>query len=149
MTNNSYVNNKKAYFLNHTKLRFSQKKGLIFIESLMKNKKVSKQNSFLKTHPWTRSLNNFPAVNAGTRLAGIAIFSPVLGLSPWRAERSRGSNEPNPRMETFLPSTTESIIVSMAASTTRETSVLVSSVRAATRLTKSALFIGRIVCSRE
>ena len=82
MTNNTYLNNKKAYFLNHTKLRFSQKKGLIFKESLIKKKKVSKQNSFIKAHPCTRSLNNFPAVKAGTRLAGIAIFSPVLGFNP-------------------------------------------------------------------
>ncbi|EAU72369.1 hypothetical protein BL107_16215 [Synechococcus sp. BL107] len=80
-------------------------------------------------------------MNAGTRLAGMAIFSPVLGFKPWRAERSRGSKEPKPRMETFLPSTTESMMVSIAASTTMDTSVLVSSVRAATRLTKSALFI--------
>ena len=51
MTNNTCVNKKKAYFLNHTKFRFSQKKGLIFKESLIEKKKVSKQNSFLKTHP--------------------------------------------------------------------------------------------------
>ena len=41
MTNNTYVNNKKAYFLNHTKLRFSQKKGLIFKESLIKIIKIN------------------------------------------------------------------------------------------------------------
>ena len=148
MCNSFWVNKNNIIFLIIQILSFHKKKGLIFKESLTKEK-VSKQNSFKKTQPWTRSLNNFPAVKAGTRLAGIAIFSPVLGFKPWRAERSRGSKEPNPRMETFLPSTTESIIVSMAASTTRDTSVLVSSVRAATRLTKSALFIGKIVCSRE
>ncbi|EAU74644.1 hypothetical protein RS9916_34092 [Synechococcus sp. RS9916] len=82
-------------------------------------------------------------MKAGTRLAGILIFSPVLGFRPWRAERSRGSKEPKPRIDTFLPSTTESMMVSIAASTTRDTSVLVSSVRAATRLTRSALFMGR------
>ena len=146
---NFWAPKKKNYFLNHSNSRFLQKKDSFLKSPSKTNKKVRKQNSFLKTHPWTRSLNNFPAVKAGTRLAGIAIFSPVLGFNPWRAERSRGSKEPNPRMETFLPSTTESIIVSMAASTTRETSVLVSSVRAATRLTRSALFIGKFVCSRE
>ena len=50
-------------------------------------------------------------------------------------------------METFLPSTTESTIVSIVAST-KETSVFVSSVRAATRLTKSALFIELFVKQR-
>ena len=61
---------------------------------------------------------------------------------------SLGSKEPNPSKETFLPSTTESTIVSIAASTTKETSVFVSSVRAATRFTKSALFIEFFVKQR-
>ncbi len=32
--------------------------------------------------PCTRSLNILPAVKAGTRLASILIFSPVLGFRP-------------------------------------------------------------------
>ena len=32
--------------------------------------------------PCTRSLNILPAVKAGTFLAGMAIFSPVLGFRP-------------------------------------------------------------------
>ena len=32
--------------------------------------------------PWTRSLKSLPAVKAGTFLAGILIFSPVLGFRP-------------------------------------------------------------------
>ena len=101
-----------------------------------------------KDYPWTLSLKSLPAENVGTLFAGIAIFSPVLGFNPCLAERSLGSKEPNHSMETFLPSTTESTIVSIAASTTKETSVFVSSVRAATRFTKSALFIELFVKQR-
>ena len=84
----------------------------------------------------------------GTLLAGIAIFSPVLGFSPCLAERSLGSKEPNPRMETFLPSTTESTIIAIRSSTIVATSVFVCPDYADTALTKSALFIELFVKQR-
>ena len=55
------------------------KKGLKFQKSPLD---INKKIRFSENHPCTLSLNNFPAVKAGTRLAGIAIFSPVLGFNP-------------------------------------------------------------------
>jgi hypothetical protein len=44
----------------------------------------------------TASLRAFPGLNAGTLLAAISISSPVCGLRPLRAARSRTSKLPKP-----------------------------------------------------
>jgi hypothetical protein len=44
----------------------------------------------------TASFNSFPGLKAGTLEAAMSISSPVCGLRPFRAERSRTSNVPNP-----------------------------------------------------
>ena len=38
---------------------------------------------------WMASFNTFPGLNAGTFAAAISIVSPVCGLRPARAARSR------------------------------------------------------------
>ena len=45
---------------------------------------------------FTASLRALPGLNAGTLLAGISISSPVCGLRPLRAARSRTSKLPKP-----------------------------------------------------
>lgn len=60
-----------------------------------------------------------PGVNAGDVLAAILISSPVLGLRPVRALRSRGLKEPKPGTTTSLPAATLDTIASSSASTAR------------------------------
>ncbi len=44
----------------------------------------------------TASFNSLPSLKAGTLEAAMSISSPVCGLRPFLAERSRTSNVPNP-----------------------------------------------------
>ena len=53
---------------------------------------------------FTASLSALPGLNAGTLLAAISISSPVCGLRPLRAARSRTSKLPKPINCTFSPS---------------------------------------------
>src|SRR5688500_1926559 len=58
-----------------------------------------------------------PALNFGTRLAAIWIFSPVCGLTPWRAPRSATENLPKPVMLISPPRFRVSSITLREAST--------------------------------
>ena len=51
----------------------------------------------------TDFLSAEPALNFGTLLAGIWIFSPVWGFTPWRAPRSLTENFPKPVKLTSPP----------------------------------------------
>ena len=68
---------KQGICLSKNKSKSLQKKDS-YLKRVLLNKKIR----FSNNHPCTRSLNNLPAVKAGTRLAGIAIFSPVFGFNP-------------------------------------------------------------------
>ncbi len=61
---------------------------------------------------FTASLNSFPALKAGAFEAAICISSPVCGLRPVRADLSRISNVPKPRICTFSPVANAFVIVS-------------------------------------
>lgn len=50
---------------------------------------------------FTAAFNSFPALKAGVFEAAICISSPVCGLRPVRADLSRTSNVPKPRICTF------------------------------------------------
>lgn len=65
----------------------------------------------------TASFNALPGLNAGTLLAAISISSPVCGLRPLRAARSRTSKLPNPISCTLSPCFKASKIESKTAST--------------------------------
>ncbi len=52
--------------------------------------------AFIQPYYLTASFNALPGLNAGTLLAGISISSPVCGLRPLRAARSRTSKLPKP-----------------------------------------------------
>ena len=80
----------------------------------------------------TASLSALPGLKAGTLLAGISISSPVCGLRPLRAARSRTSKLPNPINCTFSPSFKAFKIESKTASTAFVASFLESSVASAT-----------------
>jgi hypothetical protein len=51
----------------------------------------------------TAAFSAFPAINFGTRIAGILISSPVRGFLPTRALRLEVVKVPNPTKETFWP----------------------------------------------
>src|SRR5699024_6641024 len=82
----------------------------------------------------TASLRALPALNAGTLLAGISISSPVCGLRPLRAARSRTSKVPNPIICTFSLSPSVSMTVSNTASTALPASFFERSLDSATEL---------------
>src|SRR6202042_1525203 len=82
-------------------------------------------------------LSAAPAVNLGTREAGIWIFSPVAGLRPSRALRCETLNLPKPENVTSLPRFSAPSIVSSIASTASPASFLLNPARSATWSTNS------------
>lgn len=93
--------------------------------------------------PNTASRNSPPGRNIGVLVAGIFTASPVCGFRPVRGARRRRSNVPNPESETRWPLATVSLMVAMAASTTRATEAFAMSVRLATSETSPRLFTVR------
>ena len=71
---------------------------LLFIPFLLGNKSTCspRATSAFQLSYLTASFNALPGLNAGTLLAGISISSPVCGLRPLRAARSRTSKLPKP-----------------------------------------------------
>ena len=63
----------------------------------------------------TVSFSALPALNTGSRAAGISIGSPVEGLRPVRASRSLVSNVPKPTNCTRSPVAKAAVMVSRAA----------------------------------
>ena len=66
----------------------------------------------------------FPGLNAGTLAAAIWMVSPVLGLRPVRAARSRTKNVPKPTNATDSAFFNELVTASMVASNARLAAVL-------------------------
>ncbi len=73
---------------------------LLFIPFLLGNKRKAlvalEPQALFQLSYLTASFNALPGLNAGTLLAGISISSPVCGLRPLRAARSRTSKLPKP-----------------------------------------------------
>src|SRR4249919_2782612 len=89
----------------------------------------------------TASFSALPALNDGFFDFWILIVSPVFGLRPSRAARSRTWKVPKPTRVTASPFFSALVMTLMAASTALAASALESSAASATALTNSPLFI--------
>jgi len=96
---------------------------------------LSKAESYL-----TASLSDLPALNLGTVVALILIFSPVRGLTPIRAALFETLKVPKPVKATFWPLARDLLIASKTASTASLASFLEQQPLAAAS-TKSCLVI--------
>lgn len=97
---------------------------------------------------FSRSRSALPALNAATRDAAISIASPVCGLRPVRAPRSRTSNVPNPGTATGSPAARPAATASSTASTASPAAERLNPVLSATAATSSLLFIFRTPIQR-
>lgn len=89
----------------------------------------------------TASFNALPALNLGTRLAGISTASPVCGLRPMRSARSLVLNVPKPIMATSPPCESASITLAQNASSASPALAYDSPARSAICLMSSDLFM--------
>src|ERR687896_43907 len=87
------------------------------------------------------SFNALPGLNHGTLEALMLIVSPVRGLRPLRALRSRTINVPNPTIEIWSPSFKAAATALIIASTARAADALDKSAAFATASVSSDLFI--------
>src|SRR5690606_27839321 len=88
----------------------------------------------------TASFKDFPALKAGTRVAGISMAWPVAGFTPRRGARSRTSKVPKPTKVTFSPLARASEITEKTDSTASLAALRVSPVFSATWVMRSHLF---------
>src|ERR1700677_2185275 len=75
--------------------------------------------------PLTAAFNVAPALNFGAFDALILTFSPVRGLTPWRAARLTTENLPKPVIATSSPFFSDLVTVSSSDSTARVVSAFV------------------------